>query len=46
MAIPLVILGIIEIVSAAITAYEVYDLIDEFYDGLKNYNKGIDQAKK
>ncbi|MCX7208306.1 MAG: hypothetical protein NT086_20440 [Proteobacteria bacterium] len=46
MAIPLVILGIIEIVSAAITAYEMYDLIDEFYDGLKNYNKGIDKAKE
>lgn len=41
-----VILEIIELIGAVLTAYEALDLISELYEGLEQYNKSIEQAKK
>jgi hypothetical protein len=41
-----VIFEIIELIGAALAAYEALDTIKELYEGLEQYNKGIDAAKK
>jgi hypothetical protein len=45
MAIPVIVWGIIELVLLATTAYEIYDVLNEFYEGLEKYNKSVEEAK-
>ena len=38
--------AIIAIIAAAITLYEALDVLNDIYEGLDKYNKGVDEAKK
>lgn len=46
MAIPAIVWGIIEVVSAAVTAYEMYDLGKSLYEDVEKYSRNLDQAKE
>lgn len=46
MPIPVIVWGIVEIVAAAITAYEAYDALSELYEGVEGYRNNLDKAKK
>jgi len=45
MAIPAIVWGIIEVVGAAITAYEMYDLGKTLYEDVEKYSRNLEQAK-
>lgn len=46
MPVPIIILGIVELATVALTAYEVANAIKDFYECLDKYNGSIEQAKK
>jgi hypothetical protein len=49
MPLPLIavaIFEIIELIAAALTIYEALDVLNDIYEGLDKYNKGIEAAKK
>ncbi|ATE61632.1 hypothetical protein [Thauera sinica] len=45
MAVPAIAWAILELVSAAITAYEIYDLSRALYDGVGEFSKNVEAAK-
>lgn len=45
MALPAIVWGVLELVAAAITAYEVGSLVDEIWDGYKKYGDDLEKAK-
>lgn len=38
--------AIVAIIAAALTIYEALDVLNDIYEGLEKYNKGVDEAKK
>lgn len=38
--------AIVAIIAAALTLYEALEVLNDIYEGLDKYNKGVDEAKK
>lgn len=46
MPLPAVVWGVIEVVAAAVTAYEMYDLGKSLYEDIEKYDRNLEQAKE
>ncbi|HWT21303.1 MAG TPA: hypothetical protein VN280_20570 [Variovorax sp.] len=46
MAIPVIVWGVLELIAAAITLYELGELAKDLYEGIDKYGKDVDKAKK